>query len=201
VVPRISIPVDAATKTALLHTFAPGADDGQVFYSNSRTFWVEPVTGEIVGYREQPRRELVPSDGGTVVLLDATFTYTPDTTAAAVAYARDGREQILALAVYGPLVIGLIGLAMAVFALVLGLRRRRARRRAAAAGASDVDESDAAGQDSAAQPDGLEAADPAAMPTEPDRLEPDGPEPWPGGAGSWHDSDSSQPAAQRPTSP
>lgn len=136
VVPRTPLPVDGPTKAALLGVFAPGADDGQVFYTNARTFWVEPVTGQIVAYREQPRRELVPSDGGTVVLLDATFSYTPDTTAAAVADARDNRRQILAISAYGPLVIGLIGLAGAVFALVLGVvRRRRARRRATAAGA------------------------------------------------------------------
>ncbi|MFC0002555.1 DUF3068 domain-containing protein [Micromonospora siamensis] len=102
---------------ALLGRFAPGATSGQVFYSNTRTLWVDPVTGSYVNVREQQRKELRPDTGTPTVLLDADFNYTDETVSRSAETVKDNRFKIGLISLWGPIVAGVLGL----IALVAGV--------------------------------------------------------------------------------
>ncbi|MDM4719405.1 DUF3068 domain-containing protein [Micromonospora sp. WMMA1363] len=111
---------------ALVARFAPGATTGSVTYRNHRTVWVEPVTGTIVGVREEPHRTLVPDVGQPVVLLDARFEFAPETLRRVTDDAASGRQRILFVRRYLPaglVLVGLVGLAVG----ALVVRRTAAR--------------------------------------------------------------------------
>jgi len=136
VVPQQDLPTDAQTLSGLLSFLAPDAKTGTMNYQATRTLWVEPLTGAIVGYREQQHRELVPDTGSSVVILDATFQYDQATLKAVHDQAADGRSQLLLLGRYVP--IGLL-----VCGFVLALLGVLVTRRATTAGphvAGDVPE-------------------------------------------------------------
>jgi hypothetical protein len=111
--------------STLLGRFAPDATSGQVIYSNTRTMWVEPTTGIYVKVREQQHKELVPATGASTVLLDASFEYTPDTVAKAADRASSNRAQLSLISLWAPLGLAVIGLLLAIFALMLGRRAAR----------------------------------------------------------------------------
>ncbi|WP_025619815.1 DUF3068 domain-containing protein [Salinispora cortesiana] len=102
----------------LLGTFAPEATTGKVIYSNTRTYWVDPVTGAWIDTRDQPRKELRPDVGPTTVLLDADFSYTDDTVKNSVETVKSNRLKIGLARLWGPIAAGVLGL----IALVVGLR-------------------------------------------------------------------------------
>src|SRR5262249_12351386 len=74
------VQVSASDPWLLLGFPAPDAKDGKVFYNNTKTSLVEPVTGQFLGVREQQHEELVTDTGETKVLLNADFNYVPKTT-------------------------------------------------------------------------------------------------------------------------
>ncbi|MGN9813230.1 DUF3068 domain-containing protein [Micromonospora sp. BQ11] len=103
---------ESSLKT-LLGKFSPGATSGQIVYSNTRTLWVDPVTGSYVNVREQQRKELRPDTGAPTVLLDADFNYTAETVSKSVATVKDNRFKIGLISFWGPIgaaVLGLIAL-------------------------------------------------------------------------------------------
>lgn len=105
--------VGAESMSTILGRFAPEATSGQVVYSNTRTVWVEPTTGMYIKVREQQHKTLVPATGPETELLDATFEYTPDTVEQAADRAASNRTKLLAVGIYGPIglaVLGLVGL-------------------------------------------------------------------------------------------
>ncbi|ABP52680.1 DUF3068 domain-containing protein [Salinispora tropica] len=102
----------------LLSTFAPGSTTGEIVYSNTRTYWVDPVTGAWVDVREQQRKELRPDVGSTTVLLDADFNYTDDTVNNSVESVKTNRLKIGLARLWGPIAAGVLGL----IALAVGLR-------------------------------------------------------------------------------
>ena len=65
--------------------------------------WVEPVTGQFLRAREVQRKELVPNTGERTVLLDATFTYTDQTTTEAAARAEDNAGRLGLVSTTGPI--------------------------------------------------------------------------------------------------
>lgn len=109
--------IDPGRISLLLARFAPRATSGKVVYSNTRTLWVEPVTGQYLRVREQQHKELVPNTGSPTVLLDATFTYTDATTKAAAERSGDNASKLMMLRRYAPIGLGVLG----VIALVAGL--------------------------------------------------------------------------------
>ncbi|WP_027660277.1 DUF3068 domain-containing protein [Salinispora fenicalii] len=102
----------------LLSTFAPGSTTGEIVYNNTRTYWVDPVTGAYVDVREQQRKELRPDVGPSTVLLDADFNYTDDTVKNSVETVKTNRLKIGLARLWGPIAAGVLGL----IALAVGLR-------------------------------------------------------------------------------
>jgi len=133
-VPQQDVEADPETVSSLLGFLAPWGKSATMSYQASRTLWVEPMTGAIVGYREQQHRELVPDTGSSVVLLDATFQYDKPTLKAVHDEAEHGRSLLLLLGRYVPIGLLLLGLLAAGFGLLL------TRRGAAATGAHRADD-------------------------------------------------------------
>ncbi|MEV6812100.1 DUF3068 domain-containing protein [Micromonospora sp. NPDC051296] len=118
----------------LLGALAPGATSGDVVYSNTRTVWVDPVTGSYVNVREQQKKVLVPNVGTPVTLLDADFSYNDETVASSVERAKTSRSQLTILGVYAPIGIAVLGLVLIAVALLVS---RRAAPAAVARHAAD----------------------------------------------------------------
>ncbi|PZG15826.1 DUF3068 domain-containing protein [Micromonospora craterilacus] len=118
----------------LLGALAPGATSGDVVYSNTRTVWVDPVTGSYVNVREQQKKVLVPNVGTPVTLLDADFSYNDETVASSVERAKTSRGQLTILGVYAPIGIAVLGLVLIAVALLVS---RRAAPAAVARHAAD----------------------------------------------------------------
>ncbi|WP_026189975.1 DUF3068 domain-containing protein [Salinispora mooreana] len=134
-VPQRELDLDEETLTQLLGFLAPEATTATMTYRASRTLWVEPMTGGILGYREQQHQELVPDVGSPVVIFNATFQYDDATADAVIEQARDGRAQLFLLGrnlPIGLLVAGVLA-AAAGFMLVF-VRRATATRPADATG-------------------------------------------------------------------
>ena len=140
VVPQQDLPTDADTLNGLLGFLAPWAKSGTMSYQATRTLWVEPLTGAIVGYKEQQHRELVPDTGSSVVILDATFQYDQATLKAVHDEAAGGRSLLLLLGRYLPIGLLVIGVVLGVLGVLV--TRRRTPRRGAHAADDDVTESE-----------------------------------------------------------
>ena len=110
---------ESSIKT-LLGKFAPGATSGQVVYSNTRTLWVDPVTGAYLNVREQQRKELRPDIGTPTVLLDADFNSTDETVSRSVKTVKDNRFKIGLISLWGPIAAGVLGLIALVRGRVAG---------------------------------------------------------------------------------
>ena len=95
------------------------------FYSDTRTVWVEPLTGVIVKGVEQQSRKL--ANGSPA--LDTTLTFNQDAINYQAKQAKDGRSKITLLTVTLPLILLVIGI-IALVAAVLLLRRSGERRSA-----------------------------------------------------------------------
>lgn len=99
-----------------------------VWYSNTRTVWVEPRTGIIVKGNEQNRTTLRNSAGEdkvTVVQFDLTFDDRTQRSQADLA--RDGISQIRLVTLWGPLIAVVLGVLFVIAGLIVtrGARERR----------------------------------------------------------------------------
>ncbi|MGW4293592.1 DUF3068 domain-containing protein [Micromonospora chersina] len=108
--------------TPLLATFAPGATDGKVVYSNKRTVWVDPVTGSFIKVREVQKKVLTPNVGAPTTLLDADFAYNEATITASADRAKDSRNSLRLLSVYAPIGLVVLGLALLAGGVLVGRR-------------------------------------------------------------------------------
>ncbi|MEV4658872.1 DUF3068 domain-containing protein [Micromonospora sp. NPDC049301] len=106
----------------LLGALAPGATQGRMTYSNTRTLWVDPVTGSYVKVREVQSKALVPDVGTPVSLLKADFTYNDATIEASVKRANESRGQLTTLGVYAPIGVAVLGLVLIVVGLLVARR-------------------------------------------------------------------------------
>ncbi|AVT36414.1 DUF3068 domain-containing protein [Plantactinospora sp. BB1] len=104
----------------------PGATTSQVRYSNTRSVWVEPTTGQFIKVQEAQRKSLVGNNGQEAVILDAVFTYTDDTIARSAEAAGSNRQLLQMVKLWGPLALLVIGLALVIVGLLKALRRPRA---------------------------------------------------------------------------
>ena len=122
VVPQQDLKTDPETVQDLLGFLAPWGKTATMSYQATRTMWVEPLTGAIVGYREQQHRELVPDTGSSVVILDADFQYDQATLKAVGDQAEQGRFLLLLLGRYLPIGLLVVGLVSAGFGLLITRR-------------------------------------------------------------------------------
>ncbi len=117
-------PLDAASASALQSTFGGDAAGGKVMYSNTRTLWVEPTTGQFLDIREQRHLEYQGGNGTKTILLDADFRYTEDTKTKTADGVSSNRTLLNLVSLYLPLGLGILGLGLVVFGLVLRPARR-----------------------------------------------------------------------------
>lgn len=120
--------VPADRLQALLGQLLPGATAGEVRYNNTRSVWVEPTTGQYIKVQEQQNKSLVAADGRSTTILDAVFTYTDDTVRRAAETSKSNRQRLMLVAVYGPIVLAVLGLILIVLGVVLVARRPRVAR-------------------------------------------------------------------------
>jgi hypothetical protein len=121
VVPEQQAEMNPDSLGALLAFLAPGATSGTISYRATRTLWIEPETGAIVGYREQQHRELVPDAGARVVIFDADLQYDQATLDAVGKQAADGRNQLNLLGFWVPIGLAVLGLVLIAVGLLLAL--------------------------------------------------------------------------------
>ncbi|MBB5869832.1 hypothetical protein F4553_003211 [Allocatelliglobosispora scoriae] len=122
------ISMSDAAKGLVISTFTPGATGGDLYYSNTRTIWVEPVTGQFLNVREVRHQEFRSDTGVTKTLLDADFNYTQATIDKAVEGAGANSSKINLLKVYAPIGLGILGLLLLGFGLLLVARTPRTSR-------------------------------------------------------------------------
>ncbi len=132
VIPETPLTFSAERLSGLLNTFAPGAKSGQVNYSNTRTIWVEPVTGTFIKVQEQQKKTLTPDTGAPTGLLDGTFVYTDQTISNNVKAAGDTKGQIQMISSTVPIALAALGALLLILGLFLVAtgRRSAARHRA-----------------------------------------------------------------------
>ncbi|MBG0565060.1 DUF3068 domain-containing protein [Actinoplanes aureus] len=124
-IPQQIINLEPQELSALLGFLTPGSTTGSVTYQATRTIWVEPETGAIVGYRELQHRELVPVVGTPVVIFDADLGYNQATLDVVGEKAADGRSQLRLLGTYVPIGLVVLGLLLAVLGYLIARRGRR----------------------------------------------------------------------------
>ena len=132
VIPQTDVSPAADKLSFLLGTFAPGATSGKVMYANTRTIWVEPVSGNFVKVREQQKKLLVPDQGAATILLNADFVYNDQTISNSVDSATKTRDQLTLISRTLPLalaVLGALALIAGLWLFLAGRRSATARRR------------------------------------------------------------------------
>jgi hypothetical protein len=139
VIPETPLNFPAERITGLLNTFAPGATSGQVTYSNTRTIWVEPVSGTFIKVQEQQRKTLVPATGTPTALLNGDFVYTDETVTRNVDSAGDTKGQVLMISRYLPIGLAVLGAILLILGLVLVTSGRRAAARHRSEEITDAD--------------------------------------------------------------
>jgi hypothetical protein len=124
VIPWFKTTSDAGTISFLLSTFADkDAKSGDIYYRNTRTMWVEPVTGQFLNLREEREQELRDDQGGKTTLLRADFSYTKETQDNSVKTAGDNKTKIQLISVYAPIGLGILGLILVIVGPLM-MRRR-----------------------------------------------------------------------------
>jgi hypothetical protein len=109
----------------ILGQLLPGATTGKVNYSNTRTVWVDPTTGQFIMVQEKQNKALVAGDGRSVTILDATFTYTDDTITKAADTSKDNRQRLALVGTYAPIGLAVLGLILLIVGVLLLARRPR----------------------------------------------------------------------------
>lgn len=107
-----------------------GSQIADRYYENSRTLWVDPITGVMMKLQEKQHQTLEIPNASPVNAMTTTSTMTDDTVRKNVDDYKTKGGQLNILRLWAPLLLGLLGL----FAIVLGLftsaRAGRARRSA-----------------------------------------------------------------------
>ena len=125
-IPETELNTPSGSLTALANALAPGATTGKVTYTNTRTIWVEPTSGNFVKVREQQKKNFVPDQGSTVALLDADFSYDAATIANSVKSAGETRDKLQLISRTLPIALAVLGALLLLVGLWLIVAGRRA---------------------------------------------------------------------------
>jgi hypothetical protein len=107
--------------------------DADRFYQNTRTMWVEPVTGIIVKGQEKQKQTLRgPSGSKEATLIDGTLTFNSKTIEESVERVAESRPKLVLISKTGPAVLVSLGAVMLLVGAFLFIANRRAKKRAAA---------------------------------------------------------------------
>ncbi|AAZ56492.1 DUF3068 domain-containing protein [Thermobifida fusca] len=109
---------------SLLGLDGEGDVTADIVYSNTRTYWVDPITGSPLDLREEQRRVAVVDGEERLVMFDATMDFTDETVAERVAAAADG-DKIILIRTTLPIVLLAVGAVVLVIGLALSLSRTR----------------------------------------------------------------------------
>ncbi|OJF12954.1 DUF3068 domain-containing protein [Couchioplanes caeruleus] len=109
VIPETALNFSQERIASLIGAFAKTATSGEVRYSNTRTIWVEPVTGNFIKVSERQRKTFVPNVGAPTQLLNGDFVYTPGTVSHNVASAGDSKSQIQLISLWLPIGVAVLG--------------------------------------------------------------------------------------------
>jgi hypothetical protein len=97
------------------------------FYDNTRTVWIEPVTGIIIKGSEKLHQVLRDAAGADkVTLIDVTLTFDVKTQKQQGDLAKDGRSQKALVGTWAPLICLFLGLILAGLAFALARREQHA---------------------------------------------------------------------------
>jgi hypothetical protein len=116
-IPETEIAYDPDTLELLRAVLGGGS--GDIFYSNTRTIWVEPVTGQFLNVREQPTLEFRGGEGDPVTLLSGDFQYTEQTKIEAANTIADNRDKIMLVSNTLPIGAGAGGVVLLVVGIIL----------------------------------------------------------------------------------
>lgn len=109
--------------------------EADVVYSNTRTLWVEPVSGVLVTSSEAPVTVLRAPDGSTgATILRAEFAASDETVSAGVERAEDNKGKVTLISRTLPLAVAALGLLLVIAGAVIALRARAGAHRAPQAG-------------------------------------------------------------------
>lgn len=132
VIPMTKVEADSTTLGFLTSNFAPaGTTGGEMWYGNTRTFWVEPVTGQYLNLRERRNLELRWS-GGSHTLLKGDFVYADSQVDKSVETANENKTLINTVRIYAPIGLGVGGLLFLILGVVLSRGSSAPRSRHAA---------------------------------------------------------------------
>jgi hypothetical protein len=119
------IAYDEDSKMALSGIFGDG-DGGDVYYSVTRTVWVEPVTGQFLNVRVQNNLEFRDANGtDTVTMLKGDFQYTDEEKADTYAGVKENHDLIVLVSSTLPLAAGGAGAVLLIIGIVLLATGRR----------------------------------------------------------------------------
>jgi len=121
--------------------FGKPASQGNVtadlLYTNTRTVWVEPVTGAIVRGQEQ-QKQVLRSDGTDTVVFDALLAFNDKTVTEQTDLAKENKAGLGLLGSTLPLVLLVLGVILVIIGVVLFRRPRHVGARRADARARET---------------------------------------------------------------
>ena len=93
--------------------YKPGDKGGPVqtdrYYSNHRTFWIEPETGVMIKLQEEQKQTLEATGYRTITALETTSTFTEDTVKKNVDEYKSKATALKAVRLWAPLALSLLG--------------------------------------------------------------------------------------------
>jgi hypothetical protein len=109
---------------------APGNVKADLIYNNTRTVWVEPVTGSIVRGQEE-QKQLLRHEGEDTVVFEALLAFNDKTVTDQVKTAEENKASVTAITTTIPLVLLVAGVLFAIIGAILARRPRHVGARRA----------------------------------------------------------------------
>ena len=127
VIENVELSFTADRLATLASTFGgENATTGKVTYSNTRTIWVEPVTGNFIKVQEQQNKTFTPDDGAPVALLDGDFSYTEETIKNSAESAKASRDKLVLVGRTLPITLTVLGALLLIGGLLMAMSGRTA---------------------------------------------------------------------------
>jgi len=96
-----------------------GGGSGDVYYTVTRTIWIEPTTGEFLNVKQSVGLEFRGGNGSKTTLLSGDFEYTDQTKADAADGAKKDRDKLVLASLYLPAGAGGLGVLLLIIGILL----------------------------------------------------------------------------------
>lgn len=104
-------------------------DEGDVvadeMYSNTRTYWIEPITGSPIDQMQEQHRYATAEGGEDLTLFSGTLRFTDETVAEGIEFSDEGRAVLPLLRTTVPLAALVAGVLLIVLGILLYMSTRR----------------------------------------------------------------------------